>query len=151
MTDVIVGVGVDICLIEPIRRSIRRFGDDWLNEVFTKAERDGCTRVGDPYVNFAVIFAFKEASSKALGSGFAGDVARVDFEVTMSDKVSIALSGGALRRAVSLAPEGIDAHGCAEVDLSHGWVLAYVAMEKSGWAREVGHQAHTTIEDVSGR
>jgi len=65
----IVGLGVDLCRISRIEAVIDRWGDRFLNRIFTEAERAlGGTRPR-PSFFFAGRFAVKEAASKALGTG----------------------------------------------------------------------------------
>ena len=66
----IIGIGSDLCNIERIQNSLDRFGERFLNRVFTdieraKAERRPFTRAG----TYAKRFAAKEAFSKAIGRG----------------------------------------------------------------------------------
>ena len=68
----IVGIGSDLCNIERIQKSLDRFGERFLNRVFTDAERAKAesrpfTRAG----TLAKRFAAKEAFSKAVGTGLA--------------------------------------------------------------------------------
>src|SRR5438552_3871074 len=65
-TLMIVGIGSDLCNIERIERSLDRWGDRFLNRVFTETERRKAasrphTRAG----TLAKRFAAKEAFSKA--------------------------------------------------------------------------------------
>ena len=67
----IVGIGSDLCSIERIERSLSRWGDKFLDRVFTEVERAKAasrphTRAG----TLAKRFAAKEAFSKAVGTGF---------------------------------------------------------------------------------
>ena len=65
----IVGLGVDLCRISRIEAVIDRWGDRFLNRIFTEAERAlGASRPRPPFF-FAARFAAKEAVSKALGTG----------------------------------------------------------------------------------
>ena len=66
----IIGIGSDLCNIERIQNSVDRFGDRFLNRVFTdveraKAERRPFTMAG----TLAKRFAAKEALGKAFGTG----------------------------------------------------------------------------------
>jgi holo-[acyl-carrier protein] synthase len=58
--------GVDIIEIERVRQSLERFGERFLNRVYTAAEQAYC-RGRAPQL--AGRFAAKEAVSKALGTG----------------------------------------------------------------------------------
>jgi holo-[acyl-carrier protein] synthase len=64
----IVGLGLDICDIARVRRSIERHGERFMRKVLTPDEYDLVCGRGDPAVAFAGRFAAKEATIKALGS-----------------------------------------------------------------------------------
>ena len=67
------GIGVDIIEIDRIQSAVDRFGDSFLNRVFTKSEIEYCKkRKGSGVPELAVRFSAKEAFSKALGVGIAG-------------------------------------------------------------------------------
>jgi len=109
----IIGLGSDICDIRRIERSIERFGQKFLNRVFTPAEiakaerRSGTMRTG----TYAKRFAAKEAMSKALGTGFRRGVFMSDLAVINlpGGKPSMQLSGGAALRLIELTPPGLRA------------------------------------------
>ena len=92
--------GVDIIEIPRIRRVLERYGQRFLNRVFTPGEIEYC-RGRAP--NLAALFAAKEAAMKALGTGFRG-VAWKDIEVirARSGAPSIKLHGRAEIRAQRL-------------------------------------------------
>ena len=69
--------GVDLIEIERIRQAMARYGDRFLNRIFTAREQ--AQAGGDP-ANLAIRFAAKEAASKALGTGI-GKVGWLDIEV----------------------------------------------------------------------
>ncbi len=60
------GLGVDIIEIERIAATVNRFGERFLNRVYTQAELRYCRGRAE---NLAGRFAAKEAVSKALGTG----------------------------------------------------------------------------------
>ncbi len=67
------GIGIDIIEIERIKGAVLRFGEQFLNRVFTEKEISYCKRrkeLGIP--ELSVRFAAKEAYSKALGVGIKG-------------------------------------------------------------------------------
>ena len=69
----IIGLGSDLCNIVRIQNSLDRFGDRFIQRVFTpveqaKAARRPLTRAG----TLAKRFAAKEAALKALGLGLGG-------------------------------------------------------------------------------
>jgi holo-[acyl-carrier protein] synthase len=92
--------GVDIVEIERVRRAVSRWGDRFLDRVYTADEIAFCRgRVPE----LAVRFAGKEAISKALGTGLVG-VSWREMEV-LSDprgKPYILLHGRAAIRASRL-------------------------------------------------
>ena len=105
----VLGLGSDLCNIERIHASIERFGDRFLNRVFTEAEREKAdrrtlTRAG----TYAKRFAAKEAASKALGTGFRDGVHLRDIGVVNlpSGQPTLALAGGALARLAAITPPG---------------------------------------------
>jgi holo-[acyl-carrier protein] synthase len=67
------GVGVDIIEIDRIKEAVEKFGNDFLNKVFTDKEISYCSRrKALRYPELAARFAAKEAYSKAVGKGIAG-------------------------------------------------------------------------------
>jgi holo-[acyl-carrier protein] synthase len=92
---VIVGLGVDISEVDRIREAISRHGERFLARVFTPAEIAYCNRHRDRAERFAGRFAAKEATMKALGTGWSHGVRWVDIEVSRmpSGKPTIALHG----------------------------------------------------------
>jgi holo-[acyl-carrier protein] synthase len=103
---VVVGVGVDLCDVDRIRRTLART-PGFADRVFTEAEQDYCRRRHDPAERFAARFAAKEAVLKALGAGL-GACALRDIEVTRagSGAPALALHGGA---ATLAADRGVTA------------------------------------------
>jgi holo-[acyl-carrier protein] synthase len=103
----ILGVGVDLCQVERIRRSLKGLGDDWTNELFTVEERKLCQLGADHALLFARAFCGKEACFKALGTGRTADVGWHDIEVLQSGpSASLRLSGGALQELQGITPAG---------------------------------------------
>lgn len=64
----IVGLGLDVCDIDRMRKNLERYGHAFMDKVLTPAERAYCERRRDPAVPFAGRFAAKEAIIKALGA-----------------------------------------------------------------------------------
>ena len=67
----IIGMGVDIVQIRRIGLTVKRYGDKFLNRIFTPAERAAAAALAAEKQTafFAKRYAAKEAVSKALGSG----------------------------------------------------------------------------------
>jgi holo-[acyl-carrier protein] synthase len=107
----ILGLGSDICDITRVEAAIGRFGERFINRVFTKSEiaraerRNGRNRAG----TYAKRFAAKEACAKALGTGFARGVYMSDLSVVNlpGGQPTMKLSGGALSRLEALTPPGM--------------------------------------------
>ena len=91
----IVGLGVDITEVNRIEAALARFGDHFLNRVYTPAEIAYCRRHRNQAERFAGRFAAKEAAMKALGTGWSLGVRWVDIEVVRepSGKPTLKLSG----------------------------------------------------------
>jgi holo-[acyl-carrier protein] synthase len=64
----ILGTGVDIIEISRIQKAIERWGEDFLNHVFTSEEISHAQKFKFPYPHYAGRFAAKEAVFKALGN-----------------------------------------------------------------------------------
>ena len=78
----IVGIGSDLCNIERIQKSLDRWGDKFLNRVFTEIERaKAASRPHTVAGTLAKRFAAKEAFSKAVGTGFKRGVYMKDIGV----------------------------------------------------------------------
>jgi holo-[acyl-carrier protein] synthase len=101
----ILGVGIDLCQVERIRRSLKGLGDDWIDELFTADERKLCQLGADHALLFARAFCGKEACFKALGTGRTADVGWRDIEILQSRSLASARqSGGALQRLQEITP-----------------------------------------------
>jgi holo-[acyl-carrier protein] synthase len=78
----IVGMGIDLTEVARIEAVIKRHGRAFLERVFTPAEILYCDRHRHPAERYAARFAAKEATMKALGTGWRHGVRWVDIEVT---------------------------------------------------------------------
>ncbi|HLV89267.1 MAG TPA: holo-[acyl-carrier-protein] synthase [Candidatus Sulfotelmatobacter sp.] len=78
----IVGTGIDITEVPRIAQSIERFGDRFLQRIFTEGERRYCDSKANRIERYAARFAAKEAAMKALGTGWNHGVRWRDCEVT---------------------------------------------------------------------
>lgn len=77
----IVGTGLDIAEVPRIRESIERYGNRFLNRIFTEGEIGYCERKASRFESYAARFAAKEAGMKALGTGWSRGVRWRDIEV----------------------------------------------------------------------
>ena len=112
----ILGVGSDLIDIRRIERTLERFGDRFVERVFTPVERARAEKRRDRAATYAKRFAAKEACAKALGTGFRAGVFWRDMGVVNlpGGKPTMALSGGAARRLAALLPPGT----AAQIDVS---------------------------------
>jgi holo-[acyl-carrier protein] synthase len=77
----VIGLGTDLIEIERIERSVARFGERFLERVFTPGEIAYCQAKKSSAESFAARFAAKEAGAKALGTGISRGVGWKDLEV----------------------------------------------------------------------
>jgi holo-[acyl-carrier protein] synthase len=129
---VIIGLGSDLCNIERIQASLDRFGDRFVQRVFTpveqaRAARRPFTRAG----TLAKRFAAKEAFAKAVGTGFRAGVFMRDIGVANapSGAPTLALAGGAQARLDALTPPGHAVHVHLTMTDDHPWAQAFVVLE----------------------
>ena len=127
----ILGIGSDLCNIERIQHSLDRFGDRFVQRIFTDVER---ARADDRQATRAGIyakrFAAKEAFAKAVGTGLAGGVSWRDVGVVNDEngRPMLVLTGGAKARLDAITPRGhaVDVHLTMTDD--HPWAQAFVIL-----------------------
>jgi holo-[acyl-carrier protein] synthase len=112
----ILGVGSDLIDISRIERVIDRFGERFLDRIFTEVERGKSDRRMNRAASYAKRYAAKEACAKALGTGFRAGVFWRDLGVVNlpSGRPSMVLTGGALERLQAMLPPGM----AARIDLT---------------------------------
>ena len=127
----ILGIGSDLCNIQRIEKSLDRFGDRFLERVFTDVERAKAqsrphTRAG----TLAKRFAAKEAFSKAVGTGFKRGVFMKDIGVVNapSGAPTLELTGGARARLDALAPPGHAVDIYLTMTDDYPWAQAFVIL-----------------------
>jgi holo-[acyl-carrier protein] synthase len=77
----ILGIGLDATDIPRVERAIARYGDRFVNRIFTESEIAYCASKYRPAPHYAGRFAAKEAAMKALGTGLTRGVTWRDIEV----------------------------------------------------------------------
>src|SRR5208337_5640766 len=77
----IVGSGIDLVEIGRIQQSLERYGQRFLNRVYTAQEQAYCLRKRKSAESLAARFAAKEAGAKALGTGISYGVNWLEIEV----------------------------------------------------------------------
>ena len=112
----IIGIGSDIVDIRRIEQTLARFGDRFLERIFTDVERSKAESRANAVSTYAKRFAAKEACAKALGTGFRKGVFFRDLGVVNlpGGKPTLALTGGAAERLAALTPAGMT----AQIDLT---------------------------------
>jgi holo-[acyl-carrier protein] synthase len=100
----ITGIGIDVIQNERIRESIQKFGDRFLNRIYTEGEIGYCKKTANPEIHYAARWAAKEAAFKALGTGWAAGVKWKDVEIERlpSGKPELHLHGEALVKATEM-------------------------------------------------
>jgi holo-[acyl-carrier protein] synthase len=112
----IIGIGNDMIDIRRVERTIERYGERFLERVFTEIERRKSDGRAMRAASYAKRFAAKEACAKALGTGFRQGVFWRDMGVVNlpSGRPTLELTGGAARALARLTPDGHD----VRIDLS---------------------------------
>ena len=108
----ILGVGSDLIDIRRIEKAIERFGDRFIERIFTETERRRGDRRGvTRTASYARRFAAKEAAAKALGTGFRQGVLWRDLGVVNlpTGQPGMRFTGGALARLEAITPPGMAA------------------------------------------
>jgi holo-[acyl-carrier protein] synthase len=103
----IIGMGLDATEIERIEQVLERYGDRFLNRIFTTGEIAYAQRRRNPAPHLAGRFAAKEAAMKALGTGQSQGVLWRDIEVVRAGgPPQLRFHGGAARRFQALGATG---------------------------------------------
>jgi holo-[acyl-carrier protein] synthase len=116
----VLGLGTDLIETGRVQQSIDRFGDRFLERIFSPGEIAYCKRKKNAAESFAARFAAKEAGAKALGTGISRGVTWREFEVKReaSGRPSLHLSGRAAELAGAMGVKRI------QLSLTHSRELA---------------------------
>src|ERR1700739_5081883 len=120
----IVGSGIDLVEIARIQQSMDRFGQRFLDRIFTGGEQAYCLRKRNAAESFAARFAAKEAAAKALGTGITHGVSWLEIEVVRasSGKPDVRFHGRAAQMAGHLRARH------AALSLTHTTTLAMASV-----------------------
>jgi holo-[acyl-carrier protein] synthase len=123
----IVGSGIDLIEIARIEDSVERFGQRFLNRVFTAAEQAYCLGKRRAAESLAARFAAKEAGAKALGTGISQGVSWREIEVVraVNGKPDLRFYG----RAAQIAERLGVANTAVSLTHSSGMAMASVVLE----------------------
>ncbi|MDD3289250.1 MAG: holo-ACP synthase [Alphaproteobacteria bacterium] len=107
----ILGIGSDIIDIRRIEKILDRYGQRFIQRVFTLEEQQKAAKRTNPAATYAKRFAAKEACAKALGTGVNHRVFFRDLGVAnlASGKPIMKLTGGALDILNKITPSGMKA------------------------------------------
>jgi holo-[acyl-carrier protein] synthase len=100
----VVGLGTDLIEIERVQQSLDRFGERFMQKIFTEGEIAYCQRKKQAAESFASRFAAKEAAAKALGTGISRGIAWKEIEVRREpgERPTLHLNGRAAERAAAM-------------------------------------------------
>ena len=133
----IIGLGSDLIDIRRVEKTLERFGDRFVQRVFTEIEQAKSDRRKERAASYAKRFAAKEACSKALGTGLRQGVFWRDMGVANlpSGKPTMVLTGGALVRLETMMPD--DHIPAIHLTITDDWPLAqaFVIIEAIDGAR----------------
>jgi len=126
---VILGLGNDLIDIRRVEKTLERFGERFIQRIFTEEERRRAER--RPFnraATYAKRFAAKEACAKALGTGLRQGVFWRDMKVANlpSGQPTLTLSGGAAERLAKMLPPGMTARIDLTMTDDYPWAEAVV-------------------------
>jgi holo-[acyl-carrier protein] synthase len=79
--NMIIGIGIDIIEISRIKKSIEKYGDHFLEKIYTLGEIEYCISKANKYQHFAARFSAKEAVAKAMSTGWNNEFSWQNIEV----------------------------------------------------------------------
>jgi len=120
----VLGVGTDLIEIARIEKSVARFGDHFLDRVFTSGEIAYCRQKKHAAESLAARFAAKEAGAKALGTGISRGITWKEIEVRRNpgERPTLHLSGRAAERASQMGVNRLS------LSLSHSRDVAFAVV-----------------------
>lgn len=124
----ILGLGNDMVDIRRVQATLERFGERFVQRVFTEIEQAKSDRRRNRAASYAKRFAAKEACAKALGTGLRQSVFWRDMGVVnlTSGRPTMELTGGALARLQRITPQGMRAQIDLTISDDFPWAQAIV-------------------------
>jgi holo-[acyl-carrier protein] synthase len=106
---VILGTGVDLAEVNRIRDAIARYGQRFVQRIYTPLEIAYVERKANRFERYAARFAAKEAGMKAIGTGWRRGVTWQDFEVANlpSGRPTLKLRGRAAEIAAQMGIKSV--------------------------------------------
>lgn len=126
----IVGIGIDLVKISRLEEMTKRWGDRFLDRVFTASERAYCLQRKRPHIHFSARFAVKEATMKALGTGLREGIRWKEIETRNAPdgKPEVRMSGKTRQLAEAQKVSGI----FASMTHDHDYAIGQVILEQKG-------------------
>jgi holo-[acyl-carrier protein] synthase len=126
----IIGIGVDRIVVARVDACVNRFGERFIQRVYTDREHEQARNKGMFGRRLAMLFAAKEAVAKALGTGFKQGVTPKHIETIHqpSGKPEVFLHNGAALAARRL---GVTTVHVSLTD-DDGIAMAFAVAEKAG-------------------
>ncbi len=113
----IVGIGIDLCDTNRVRSLLDRYGERFVDRVFTESERGYCRNDRRRHECLGGRFAAKEAALKAIGTGLSQGIRWKDVELVTSER----------------QPPRIEWHGrAAEIAAERGMKTCHVTITHDG-------------------
>ena len=105
----IIGIGIDICIIKRIEKTLDKYGERFKKRCFTSEEIIKCDKRYSSAACYAKRFAAKEAFSKAIGTGMRKGINWKSIEVNnqQSGKPFIKTHGNVKKTLYSLMPKNM--------------------------------------------
>ena len=134
----IIGLGNDVIDIRRIEETLARFGDRFVQRIFSETEQRKSNRRRQRAASYAKRFAAKEACSKALGTGLRKGVFWRDMGVVNlpSGRPTLVLTGGAAAQLARLTPAGYQAR--IDLTLTDDYPMAQAIVIISGVPDDAG-------------
>ncbi|MCZ2203816.1 holo-ACP synthase [Bartonella sp. A05] len=127
----IIGLGNDIIDIRRIEKMLVRYGDRFIQRIFTDIEQNRSENLKKSSFSYAKRFAAKEACAKALGTGITCGVRWKDMGVVNlpSGKPIMKLTNNAQIQLQKLLPLNYDATIHLSITDDFPWAQAFVIIE----------------------
>ncbi len=127
----ILGIGIDICEVKRISKTLKKYDGKFQNRCFTEIERKKCDNTFNISGCYAKRFAAKEAMAKALGTGISKGISwkQIEVENLQSGKPIIKLNGNAKKKLESLLPKNMTSNILLTITDEKDYAQAFVIIE----------------------
>ncbi len=127
----IIGLGIDVCEISRIEKTLSKYGDKFKRRCFTSTEIFRCNNIKNSSACYAKRFASKEAVAKALGTGINQGVNWKNIEIInlKSGKPEVILHGKANVKLKSLLPKNTNSKISITISDEKGLAQSLVIIE----------------------